>query len=185
MQVHIIGALLVLTFTLSTAIGLTHAGVRTYASKDEILEVAFPGAEIWERTVEITPEVHKEIETLIKGRFFKKRVSFYIAGKGGERLGYAAVANEVGKTRNITFMVVLDREGAVKSVDIMAFRESQGYEIENPRWRRQFKGKTIKDPLRLKRDISSISGATMSARAVTKGVKRVLAVFQAVRPMLE
>jgi Na+-transporting NADH:ubiquinone oxidoreductase subunit NqrC len=82
-------------------------------------------------------------------------------------------------------MVVLDGAGAVKSVDLLVFRESQGYQVENPAWRKQFIGKTLKDPLRVKRDIRNISGATMSSRAVTKGVKKVLAVFQVVRTLLE
>jgi Na+-translocating ferredoxin:NAD+ oxidoreductase RnfG subunit len=167
------------------AIDTSHGQVRTYATEFEVLELAFPGADIEEKTIKITPEMRKKIEGLVKGRFFKRRVSFYIAEKGGETLGYAAVTNEIGKTKNITFMVVLDNSGGVKSVDILVFRESQGYEIDNPRWREQFVGKTLKDPLRLKRDIRNISGATMSSRAVTKGVKKVLAVFQVVRPMLE
>jgi Na+-translocating ferredoxin:NAD+ oxidoreductase RnfG subunit len=177
--------ILVFLFTLSMAIDTSHGGVRTYATEEEVLNMAFPGADIEERTVKITPEIRKTIEDLIKGRFFKKRVSFYIARKGGEPLGYATVTNEKGRKRNITFMVVLDSSGIVKSVDLLVFRESQGYEIENPRWREQFIGKTLKDPLMVKRDIRNISGATMSSRAVTKGVKKVLAVFQMVRPLLE
>lgn len=165
--------------------GSSYAVVRTYATVEETLEMAFPGAEVEERTVKLTPEARGEIEELIKGRFFKRRVPFYIAKKAGQTLGYATVMNEIGKTRYITFMVVLDAGGTVKSVDLLVFRETQGYEIENPRWRKQFEGKTIEDPLRLKRDIRSISGATLSVRAVTKGVKKALAVFRVVRPLLE
>jgi hypothetical protein len=172
-------------FTLSMAVDTSHGGVRTYATEEEVLNMAFPGADIEERTVRITPGMDNKIEDLIKGRFFKKSVSFYIARKDGETLGYATVTNEKGRKRNITFMVVLDGAGAVKSVDLLVFRESQGYQVENPAWREQFIGKTLKDPLRVKRDIRNISGATMSSRAVTKGVKKVLAVFQVVRTLLE
>jgi Na+-translocating ferredoxin:NAD+ oxidoreductase RnfG subunit len=175
---------LVIAFFFAQA-GTSYGVVRTYATVEETLEMAFPGAEFEKKTVKLTPEERKEIEALTKRRFFKRRVDFYIARKAGQTLGYATVMNEIGKTRYITFMVVLDPGGAVKSIHLLVFRESQGYEIDNPRWRRQFEGKTINDPLRLKRDIRNISGATLSVRAVTKGVKNVLAVFQVVRPSFE
>ncbi len=172
-------------FGLLLDLPILHAQLRTYATKSEILESAFPGAEIEKRKVKITPEMRKEIETLIKGRFFRIRFSFYIAKQGGEILGYASVINEIGKTEPITFMVVLDSKAVVKRVDILVFRETQGYEIENKRWRNQFVGKSLKDPLRLKRDIDSISGATLSSRAVTKGVKKILAVFKVVKHLFD
>lgn len=166
-------------------LNVLHAKVRNYATNSEILESAFPGAEIEKRRVKLTPEMRKEIETLIKRRFFMRRFSFYVAKRGGETLGYAAEANEIGKTKPITFMVILDKKGVVKRIDILVFRETQGYEIKNPRWRKQFVGKSLRDPFRLKRDIDNISGATLSSRAVTKGVKKVLAVFKVVRQILE
>ena len=52
-----------------------------------------------------------------------------------------------------------------------------GYEVRNPEWRKQFVGKTAADPLRLNADIRNISGATLSSRHVTDGVKRVLATY--------
>ena len=42
-------------------------------------------------------------------------------------------------------------------------------------WRALFKGKTLSDQFRLNRDIPNISGATLSCRNVTDGVKRLLA----------
>ncbi len=174
---------IILSFSLDS--NVLYAKVRAYTTKSEILESVFPDAEIEKKTIKITPEMRREIEVLIKDRFFRRRFSFYVAKSRGEILGYAAEVNEIGKTKPITFMVILDKEGIVKRVDILVFRETQGYEIENPRWRKQFVGKSLKDPLRLKRDIDNISGATLSSRAVTKGVKKVLAVFKVVRQIFE
>lgn len=173
-------------FGLSFTSYTPHVEASTYATEREILEMAFQGAEIEKRGVKITSEMRKEIKALMKGRLFRlfrRRVYFYVAKRGGETLGYATVAAEIAKKERIIFMVVLEREGVVKSVDIL--REEKGYEIQNPDWRKQFEGKSLKDPLRLRRDIDSVSGATLSARAVTRGVKKVLAVFKIVRPMLE
>ncbi len=158
---------------------------RVYATEEEVLEMAFPGAEFAKKTVKISDEDKARVESLTGGKYFKKRVTFHIATIKGELAGYAIKVNEKGKKKNITFMVIIDGAGTVKSVDLLVFRESQGYEIENPRWRKQFEGKTLKDPLKPKRDIDNISGATLSVRAVTKGVKGALAVFSVMRPLLD
>ncbi len=164
---------------------IASAANRTYASADEVLKRSYPGAVFDKRVVRFSVDERKKIAGLIKKKFFKRHMVFYIATKDGATQGYAAIGNERGKTRQITFMVFIDKDGAVTDLDILAFRESQGYEIENPRWRKQFLGKTLTSRLRLKRDIRNISGATLSARAVTKGVKNILATFKVVRPRLD
>jgi Na+-transporting NADH:ubiquinone oxidoreductase subunit NqrC len=61
----------------------------------------------------------------------------------------------------------------------MEYRESYGYEVRDAKWRAQFTGKTARAPLRLDQDIKNISGATLSSRHVTEGVRRVLAFYEA------
>jgi Na+-translocating ferredoxin:NAD+ oxidoreductase RnfG subunit len=41
-------------------------------------------------------------------------------------------------------------------------------------WRKQFRGKTAADSVRVGKGIRSISGATISVHAVTAGVRRML-----------
>ncbi len=53
-----------------------------------------------------------------------------------------------------------------------------GYQIRDPKWRAQFAGKTAQAPLRLDHDIRNISGATLSSRHVTEGVRRLLALYE-------
>ena len=65
--------------------------------------------------------------------------------------------------------------GAVLGVEIMDYRETYGYEVRDAKWRQQFTGKTAAAPLKLDADIKNISGATLSSRHITDGVKRLLA----------
>jgi Na+-transporting NADH:ubiquinone oxidoreductase subunit NqrC len=53
-----------------------------------------------------------------------------------------------------------------------------GGEIRNPKWRQQFVGKRPGSQLRLDKDIKNISGATLSSRHVTDGVRRLLVTYQ-------
>lgn len=81
----------------------------------------------------------------------------------------------IGKHEFITYAVGLTKEGAVRGVEIMDYRESYGGQVRDPKWRAQFFGKTKAAPLELDRDIKNISGATLSSRHISDGVRRVLA----------
>jgi Na+-translocating ferredoxin:NAD+ oxidoreductase RnfG subunit len=89
-------------------------------------------------------------------------------------LGWVVVDEVIGKFELITYAVGLGGDGAVKQIEVLSYRESHGSEIRLPAWRRQFAGKKAGDPIELGKDIASISGATLSCRHVTEGVKRIV-----------
>jgi Na+-translocating ferredoxin:NAD+ oxidoreductase RnfG subunit len=99
-------------------------------------------------------------------------------------LGTIWLDHVVGKHELIDYVVAISPEGKVTQVEILEYREHYGGQIRQADWRAQFKGKTAEAPLRLGRDIYNISGATLSCRHVTEGVKRVLATFQHLRGQL-
>jgi Na+-translocating ferredoxin:NAD+ oxidoreductase RnfG subunit len=59
----------------------------------------------------------------------------------------------------------------------MVYREPHGDEIEDHRFRKQFIGKTLGDPITLGKDVDAITGATISSRSEAFAVKKVLALF--------
>ena len=88
--------------------------------------------------------------------------------------GYFVVSRVIGKHEYITLAVGINPNGTVKQIEIMQYVESYGYEVREAQWRAQFVGKSASSPLELNNDITNISGATLSSRHVTEGVKRVL-----------
>ena len=91
----------------------------------------------------------------------------------------------LGKHDLIDYAVGMDMEGRIVGVEILEYRESYGGEIHSEKWRAQFTGKTARHAIRLNRDISNLSGATISCRNVTEGVKRLTSAFElVVRPRL-
>jgi uncharacterized protein with FMN-binding domain len=88
--------------------------------------------------------------------------------------GYFVVERVVGKHEYITVAVGINPNGTVKQIEIMDYRESYGYEVREASWRAQFVGKSASSPLQLGADIKNISGATLSSKHITDGVKRVL-----------
>jgi uncharacterized protein with FMN-binding domain len=88
--------------------------------------------------------------------------------------GVFVVDRVVGKHEFITMAVGINANGTVKQIEIMDYRESYGYEVRNASWRAQFVGKSANSQLELDADIKNISGATLSSKHVTDGVKRIL-----------
>ena len=92
----------------------------------------------------------------------------------GEVAGAYRVASEIGKYLPFEFVVALDGSGHVKDVVVLNYRESRGGEVRRERFIAQYRGKNVTSPVRLNRDILGIAGATLSAWAVNRGVKKTL-----------
>lgn len=100
--------------------------------------------------------------------------------RGGRLVGYAMVLEERGKYRPITFMVGVDPAFAVEGVEVLVYREDRGDEVRHGRFLRQYRDKTIEDPIRTHRDIVNITGATISVTSMNVGVRRALGTLEAV-----
>ncbi len=84
------------------------------------------------------------------------------------------VHNTVGKYKPMTYLVGVDATGSCTEVELLVFRDAKGSEVGKKRFNSQFEGRTVTDPIRINKDIINISGATMSVRSMSAGVKRVL-----------
>ena len=92
--------------------------------------------------------------------------------------GYVIVDRVIGKHEYIKFAVGINANGTIKQVEILEYSESYGYEVRGAGWRNQFVGKSAASALQLNVDITNISGATLSSRHLTEGVKRIMTAYQ-------
>jgi Na+-translocating ferredoxin:NAD+ oxidoreductase RnfG subunit len=74
----------------------------------------------------------------------------------------------------------LNTDGSIRQVQIIEYLEVYGSQVRYPNWRDQFVGKTVRSPLRLDNDIDNITGATLSSRHLTDGIRRLLFLHQSV-----
>jgi len=95
-------------------------------------------------------------------------------------VGKAVQETVPGYHGQISMMVGIGDRGRVSGVKILSQQETAGLGagIVKPNFLRQFSGKSAADPLEAKKDIDAITGATISSRAVCKGVRRALEKFQ-------
>ena len=91
--------------------------------------------------------------------------------------GWFIVDEVVGRHEFITIALALDAQGVVRDLEILDYRESYGYQVRDPGWRAQFVGAHHGAPLALGRQIRNISGASLSCRHVTDGVRRLLSTY--------
>jgi hypothetical protein len=146
-----------------------HATV--YLSVEQAQALMFPGATLAPDFVTLTPEQMKAIEKDSGVNVLSPSLKAWRASTGG----WFIADQVVGKHEFITFALAIDAQGAVKDVEILEYRETFGDQVRNAAWRAQFTGKTHGAPLKLGDDIKNISGATLSSRHITDGVKRLLA----------
>lgn len=111
-------------------------------------------------------------------------LTMYICKSHESVVGYGIVDNVKGKTQFITYLVALNPNAEVQDIDILAYRESYGGEIGYESFRKQFRQKTVHSELQPGKDIKNISGATISVRAITNGVRRILVAFEVIHPRL-
>lgn len=146
-----------------------------YFTEDEAAQAMFPDSEeIRRETLTLTAEQKTFVEEVIGWEFPEYTFDVFIGETQGNIDGYAVIQNTIGKHRPITYMVGVTATGECMNFEVMVYREARGNEIATKRFNYQYQGKTIGDPIRINRDIINITGATMSVRSASAGVKRVL-----------
>lgn len=149
-----------------------------YMTEEQALQSAFPDAmSFTKKEFKLTPEQKESIKKLVGRSFADGIFIVHAAFKEKELLGYGVVSEEIGKYRPITYFVSVTPELAVKDVFVLIYRESRGGDVRRKRFLAQYKGKTVKDPIKINKDILNISGATISVRSLNFGVKKALAFF--------
>jgi Na+-translocating ferredoxin:NAD+ oxidoreductase RnfG subunit len=153
-----------------------------YATLDEAARRAFPDATSFhEQLVQATSD---DLKAIAATGGTAPRASTWralAAMKGDQPLGWVIADGVIGKFEVIDYAVAIGTDGKVKAVEILAYRESHGYEVKLPAWRQQFVGKDASAPLRVGQDIANVSGATMSCTHVTEGVRHLVALAARLR----
>ena len=150
---------------------------KVFLTVDEALRLAFPGATVERRTSYLTETQRGKASELAGLPVPSRLVHAYVATAGGRAAGTAYFDTHRVRTLPETVMVVLDPSGKVRRVEVLSFNEPQDY-LPGGGWYGQFAGRGLDERLALKRDIRPLTGATLTARATTGAVRRVLAVHR-------
>jgi electron transport complex protein RnfG len=149
-------------------------------SRDEALAAAYPGATIRAEQVYLTAAQLKSIGERAGDDSSPALVARYLAVRDGQVAGRAYVDTHVVRTKRESILVSLDAGGRVLRVDVTAFLEPPEYRAPQA-WLGQFPGRVLGNDLNVDRAIRPIAGATLTTRAATRAVRRVLAIDETLR----
>ena len=133
-----------------------------YLGRDAFLQLAFDGVQPEMHTLWVTDEIRTSAKAAVGWLPNALRLRYWQAG------GRTAwILEDIGKDKPITLGVVVS-ENQLARVDVLAFRESRGWEIRYPFFTSQFNGLTLAADGYLSQPIDGITGATLSVRAVQR-----------------
>lgn len=110
-----------------------------------------------------------------------KLYRLYIAKNEAKTLGYGVLLNKKVRTKTAISLYLIGIDGKIKSIEIVAFNEPIEY-LPAKTWLDGFDNKSGSNTLRLNQDIPTVSGATLSARAITDGSRIALSLIDIVKP---
>jgi len=152
------------------------AQATVYLSVEQAQKVLFPGASFTGDFRVLTKEQKNAVEKASGVYVRNSNLRIWRVSTGG----WFIVDEVIGRHENIPYALALNADGSVKGIEILEYRESYGGQVREPLWRAQFIGKRHGAELALTKDIQNISGATLSSRHITDGVKRLLAIYDIV-----
>lgn len=139
-----------------------------YMARDDFLDLAFRGAKPQLQTLWLTEERRQAAVAAVGLAPSGLRLRYWREGTRS-----AWILDEIGKDQPITIGVAIDRD-RIDRVEVLAFRESRGWEIRYPFFTEQFVGLGLNGDGYLTGPVDGITGATLSVRAVDRAARLAL-----------
>ncbi|NBN93285.1 MAG: FMN-binding protein [Betaproteobacteria bacterium] len=150
------------------------AATKVFLSVEQAQQAMFPGQALKQSPVFLTEAQSDAMRSASSVRHPFRGDRVWQTSDGG----WFVVDEVLGKHEMITYAVGINSDGRLRQIEVLEYRESYGYQVAEPIWRQQFVGKTAASTLKLGEDIKNISGATLSCKHLTDGVKRVMVMHQ-------
>ncbi len=161
---------------------------KTSISVEEVLKENFNlTITVEKKNLILTKEEAKTIQQEAKVKLDSKIVRVYLVKEEGKILGYGVLLKKRIRTKNAAVLYMIDSNKTtgcpwgIKAIEILSFSEPREYK-PNKAWQSVFTGKSTDDMLIAGKDIPTISGATMSADALSKAARLALAIIKVKMP---
>lgn len=89
---------------------------------------------------------------------------------------YAVFTQSMGRYDYFDYLMAVSLEFEVEKIRVLKYRSEHGGEIKSKKWLEQFENYSTGE-LRYKKEISALSGATMSAKSIVADIPRVLKIL--------
>lgn len=159
--------LLILSISLSITIYAQIEELPKFAQKkiDKTLEAIWHDDDIDKNKI-------KTVGQLENSYLKDKTIHLYKLEHLHKMLGYLYLDNAKSQYETFNYMIIFNPDLSIKHIKVLVYREDYGSEIGSKRWLSQFEGKQNGAQMEFKKDIKNISGATVSSRSISKGIKQ-------------
>ena len=167
------------------AVAVSHPTEAQVLPLEEALRLAFPTADTVQRRTAYLDQGQLALISDVSGSDVEPPpgvVAYYVAFEGGNPAGVAYFDAHRVRTLDQVLMIVVGADDRVRRIETVSFREPPEYEAPK-RWLELFRQRALNPDLSLKGDIPNLTGATLTARAVTQAVRRVLALHEVISPL--
>jgi hypothetical protein len=133
-----------------------------YQEPGEFIAAAFDGQTPQAKALWINDEMRAASQRILGRTLRKLRMRYW---QQDQRSVW--ILDEIGKDLPITTGIVVE-DGSIRSVQVLIFRESRGWQVRYPFFTDQFVGAGLATDKQLDRSIDNISGATLSVNALKR-----------------
>lgn len=182
---NIIAPLILLTFsgTFMTAVAVE------LLSKEQAVKRMFITADATSEDVrKLTAAQVDEVKSMIGGTLYALKkpatasddeYTFIFGSKDGKKTGVAIIEEQEDKWGPLSFIIVLDPvTGKVINAAMLKYVDGRARNLANRAYLKEFFDKGLTDPITVGKNISAVSGATVSCDILCFIVKKVMAVYK-------
>lgn len=177
-------AVLVLV-TVGTLLPARRASAQVLMTQEEALALAFPAPTTVERKTAYLSDAQLERARELAGAdvdIDQSIITYYVGYTDRRPIGVAYFDAHRVRTMEEVVMVVVDPDERVRRLDVLKFMEPPEYKAPDG-WVAQIEGRPLEPELSLRGEIRNLTGATLTARALTRAARRVLALNAVIDPL--
>ncbi len=144
---------------------------------EKIISEVFGEVSVSLKELALAPDERLKIEEEAGQRFLGKKIYYYEISRKDSILGVTLLDNVMGRTQPISYLLIISADGKILYMEILKYRSSYGGEVRERGWLESFEGMTLPEEAEIGDKVEAISGATISSKSLTRGVKRLLILF--------
>ena len=110
----------------------------------------------------------------------KSIFTYFVTEDENNNKNYGFIISSKVRSKSATAIYFISSSRKIKAIEILKFNEPKQYEPKE-RWMQQFKDKNAEDKLQVRKNITNITGATLSAKTLVRQSKLALALYEFIK----
>jgi len=164
------------TILISTILWTTILFAKEPLSLQQIFNDTFSKQSVvTQKDIVLTSKEKKVLQQEAKAKIDSHKIRFYVVKKSNAIEGYGVLLIQKIRTKKAAILYLIDKNAKIKNIEILAFHEPSEYKPYST-WKESFFSKGINDELKAGYGVPTISGATLSARAIANASRIALAI---------